>query len=180
MTKIETEKALNQLVEKGLGSYLDALIAVREFQSEIIKRSRRALKGKLDNLLEAMGISVDRTEIEIKDYLSEELDDWGWVGITFKKEPMECYFGLYFKRQDSKCVAKVTASMWAGKASQRNFLLKHCNNVPLDSDHDGNEIGLSDSISKEEINNFEAKLQELIDKWIEVWESIGGIKKLLK
>lgn len=184
MTKSETEKARNQLVEDGLGSYLDALTAVREFQNEIIKRSRGALEKKINDLSRAMGISIGREEIT--NYITpvsnkEELGDWGWVVVTFSKETVYCYFGLSFDRKDSKCVTQVFVSMWAAKASQRDFLLEHCKNVSPDfENYDWNYIGLFMPISKEDINNFEAKLQELIDKWIEVWKKVGGIKKLPK
>lgn len=186
MTKSEKETALNQLVENGLGSYLDALTAVREFQNEIIRQSRRALEGKLYDLSKAMGISsVDREEI--KDHLApakltdKELGDWGFVAVTFSKETMYCYFGLNFKWEDSKCLTEVIVSMWPYKASQRDVLLEHCKKVSRDFDnYYGNEIGLSMPISKEGINNFEAKLHELIDKWVEVWTKVGGIKNLPK
>lgn len=184
MTKIETEKARNQLVEDGLGSYLDALAAVREFQNEIIKRSRSALEKKITDLSKAMGISVDRGDIV--GYITpvsnkEGFGDWGWVVVTFSKAPMYCYFGLRFERDGSKCVQSIDVSMWPAKASQRDFLLEHCKNVSRDFDnYDGNNIGLFMPISKDEINNFEAKLQELIDKWIEVWKEVGGIKNLPK
>lgn len=185
MTKSEKETALNQLVENGLGSYLDALTAVREFQKEIIKRSRKALEGKLDDLLKAMGIDVDREEI--KDYLypeklaNEELGVEGWAAVTFSKESVYCHFGLSFAREDSKCITKVSVSMYTDKASQRDFLLEHCKKVSRDFDnYYGNNIALFMAISKEEINNFEVKLQEIIDKWIEVWTKVGGIKILPK
>ena len=184
MTKSEKEMAQNQLVENGLGSYLDALAAVREFQKEIIKRSRRALEEKLNDLSKAMGIPVDRGEIA--NYITpvsnkEELGEWGWGVVTFSKEPVYCYFGLRFERENSKCVTNVDVSMWTYKASQRDFLLKYCKDVSPDFDNDyGNSIGLFMPISKKEINNFEEKLEDLIDKWVEVWKKVGGIKNLSK
>lgn len=188
MEKSETEARRNQLVESGLDSYLDALTAVREFQKEIIKRSHRALEGKLYDLLTAMEIaSVGREEIEIKDYTypseltNKELGDDGWVGVQFSKEGMYCYFGFAFERKDSKCVKQVFVSMYISTASQRDFLLKHCKKISSEFDnYYGNNIGLFMPISKEEINNFETKLQELIDKWIAVWKEVGGIKNLPK
>ena len=182
MGKSETEAMRNKLVEDGFGSYLDALAAVREFQKAVIERSRRALEQKLNDLSKAMGIKRE----EIKDYTdpakltNEELGKEGWVGIEFSNKPvLYCHFGLCFEREDSKCVTKVVVSMWTDNVSRRDFLLEHCKKVSRDFDnYDGYNIGLFMPITKDEINNFEAKLQELIDKWIEVWERVGGIKKL--
>ena len=184
MTKSETEIARNQLIEDVLGSYLDALTAVREFQKTIIERSRRALEEKLNDLSKAMGFDVKREEIKDYTYPSEltnkELGVYESVGIKFSKEVMYyCIFGLSFEREDLKCVTEVFVSMAPGKASQRDFLLEHCKKVSTDFVNDNwNDICLSMPISKDEINNFEAKLQELIGKWIEVWKKVGGIKKL--
>ena len=186
MGKSETEAMRNKLVDDGLGSYLDALTAVREFQKAIIERSRKALEEKLKDLSQAMGISVKREDIKDYTYPSEltnkELGVYEYVGIKFSRELMSyCIFGLYFERKDSKCVTEVFVIMCPDKAPPRDFLLKHCKKVSPNFYNDyWNEIGLDITIGKDEMNNFEAKLQELIDKWIEVWESIGGIKKLPK
>lgn len=184
MGKSETEEMRNQFVENGLDSYLDALTAVREFQKPIIERSRRALEEKLNDLSKAMEIDVKREEI--KDYTypaklaDKELGVEGWVAVTFSKEPVYCYFGLSFEREDSKCVTKVVVLVYTYTASQRDFLLEHCKKVSKNFTKDNWNISLDMPISKEEINNFEAKLQDLIDKWIEVWKKVGGIKNLPK
>lgn len=186
MTKSEKEMAQSQLVESGLDSYLNALTAVREFQKIIIEKSRRVLEEKLNDLSKAMGIYVKREEI--KDYTyppeltNKELGVNEVVGIKFSKEVMSyCIFGLYFEREDLECVTEVFVSMATDKASQRDFLLEHCKKVSPDfSNENWNEIWLSMSISKEEINNFEVKLQDLIDKWIAVWTDVEGIKNLQK
>lgn len=184
MSTNEHKAAKEQLVKEGMTSYLDALVAVREFQREIISQSRRAVEVKLNDLTNSMGISLDTKKLT--DYVSpaldtDELGQYGYISVSFTNSGVWCCFGAIFEREDTGSVPYVCAMMALGNARQRDFVLDKCRQIDNDVANDWqNEVDFFERIDPGDVDHFGEKLQSLIDKWVKVWKAIGGVRNLPK
>ena len=184
-TMVLTEDiAKRQLVKDGLSVYLDALYAVEEFQHEIIGRIRKVFYTRIADMSSAMKISLQDKSISKDNNKEKHSPTFSRIGLTiggFDTALNVIYISFYIERQEFKIRQGVGISFETANSGVRETLLKKCkSSIDNFEIWDGNEIGLADySIDATNIDSFEDKLNQVIDKWITVWKSLeGGVKGL--
>jgi len=174
--------SLDNLLTQGMQSYLFALLAVQQFRIEVQKRTLNAITGKIKELGDAMGRDIDESwpqPYTNPDGLSDQSYDGsrGEVSLKLFVAPVDCYFGMRFELDgEGKTASYVTVNMWPWTKEQMHFLLQKAKEITDDfNNNDGNEIEIREILNPAEHEFFEKKLIALIDKWIAVWKTVGGI-----
>lgn len=181
----ELARAQLDLLNEGVNSYLDALVAIREFRREVQSRTRKVVEYRLDELSGVMGVSLKRDQI-VKhinpDGIPDNFDgNWAWIAARIKiidPLPLDCYFGMFFRR-DEKDQTSAIAMMSPSKDVFQKIWVK-CKEIgesKLKETYKG-EIAFLDKILPGEMNHFEEKLNEMIDLWVKVWKALGGVSGL--
>lgn len=183
MLQSNIKDAKLKLLEEGASSYLDALVAIGEFRREIWARSRKILNNRLRELSKA--IECKLSESDVKDHDDYSGKD-GWVAIEIKFDNGEGGFGISFDRDSSgRSVAYCTAWFSHSTKGDCQKILIKCqeikNRFPYAElkDH-GYNVEFREPISSEHMQLFDEKLDNLITVWIQVWQELGGVKKVFK
>ena len=174
--------SLDNLLAQGIQSYLFALLTVQQFRIEVQKRTLNALTVKIKELGDAMGRDIDESWLQPHtnpDSLSDRGYDGSKAEVLLKLfvAPVDCYFGIRFEFDgEGKTASYVTVNMWPWTKEQMHFLLQKAKEITDDfNNNDGNEIEIREILDPAEQELFEKKLIALIDKWIAVWKTVGGI-----
>lgn len=184
-TQPEHIEARRRLLESGLSHYLDAATAIRAFEKDVQQRSKDVVLKKLDALTSAMGIIV--TENKIEDFTNSEMSSkdndgsFAWVAVRFPcGDNVTAYFGMFFERKpNDQTIPYIIAMMDFEKVSRAELIRGKCNELSIGATRDyRGEVSLRSSTSTNEVDQFEARLEALIDQWITIWTFIGGAKGL--
>lgn len=183
MSKMEQQKARNELIKEGLESYFQAQLAVQAFEQEIVNQTKAVLERRKDELSKEVGVTL--TNDAIKDFLyPSTVTDDRYVGAQIsvgqgaKQLKMSLY--LYFERdKDPHVIAQMTVS----GSSPGSSIVKACEDLKLPGQEvghksRGNDVWLHSRITQENSESLEEKADQLIGTWIKVWKRIGGLRKL--
>jgi hypothetical protein len=182
-TGIET-KVNGKFFATGHKSYVDAILALREYQRLVFKESRKVLETQLSEFAKTCGQKFKKSEI--KPSVSPEkifkpvYDNWGaWLGASVGS-PLILYMGMSIEKEESRCVP--TAAVILGLPSKDEYyksLYSACDEAACKSKDlncweikDDNEIGLS--MVFESLDDFHEKLEIVSKQWFEI---LKGVKR---
>jgi hypothetical protein len=177
-----------QLLVEGFDSFVPAVSAVLAFRKLIQSRCRQAVEKRRREYSKALGMPVERAQVEDSDYprLGEWDGTWASVGVLIKKlggTETWLYHTLEWNLgEKGEWVVEANASIWLPRGQQvdrfRELLRQH---APESRRWDeGNDIGLWESVSSAEAAVIDASLDSVLCGWIAFWERVGGMKPLIK
>jgi hypothetical protein len=176
-----------KLLERGSVSYFEAVRAFREFRGEVLSRSRAALESRLDGLSRALGKKLDRKKIRyqaLPNLAPEARGEEDYADLcAYLDLGSDCllFVGLEWRRKVDTNKVEVLAivSVWikADKLSRcwQKLQASDPNLVPY-----GQEIYLQEACPRNEIANFQVKLERMLDRWCVIWQKTGGIASITK
>jgi hypothetical protein len=175
-------------LSEGFRSYVDALFAIKAFRKQVLAKSERVLNAKLNRLREATGTDLPVWTSSFPDRAAQ--DNWtaevSWLaaGVTLR-DLCDMYFGLLWRRNDANegSTVFVTGILTFRSATPRAVLEKL---LKLGANESGwnswasHEVSLSEPVPPEAAQTFPDRLDLLIDKWIQLWQQVGGLEGLLE
>jgi hypothetical protein len=193
MNDAELQQTITELLGTGLdgSNYLDALTAVREFNTQCTKTFQRALRGRLRELVHAMGVAPP--EADVSAYIwpprlyDDRVGDSAWVAAQISVDPgrvpVVIYSGLTCDRGGGWLLS-VTMDM--GRAGVRDRAKTACakhadaHAVKVDVWH-GNEVDVWTDLRRdknERVAQLEAGLDPCFNCWIDAWKELGTAQNL--
>ena len=179
MNNKESYAAGLQLAQGELHMYCDTLRAIGEFRAEIINRIQTVVENRLDDLGKAMNISLKDEFVYAytdEDRFSGEKAMIGCAIGGFQYSGNIMYFWLDIKYSGDVLKQRIGISMRKITDAQKEFLRDECKRVSNDSYFGNvvpNEIGFAHNFTgKPTYKLLEENLNDLINKWIEVWKGI--------
>lgn len=177
-----------EFLSEGFRSYVDALFAIKAFRKQVLAKSERVLNAKLNRLREVTGADLEVWTNSFPDKAAQ--DNWtaevSWLtaGVTLS-DHCHMWFGLVWRGNDANegSTVFVTGSLTFNSATPRAVLEKL---LKLGANETGwnrwvrHEVSLSEPVPSEAAQTFPQRLDLLIDRWIQVWEQVGGLKGLLE
>jgi len=171
-----------EFVVTGIKKYLDAISAVKSFEKEIQLRVKSLVDRRQPELSEFLG-----GRLSLDDYLwSSELPKRVQIGqrVPFKGLGL-LYFYLEFTRDDSD--NSCTAPAVSFNRNSRNLLTSLWDAVELTKAQSTNEnlgcnkdaIWTTSSKPCTDWESCKSVFDEVIDDWIGLWKTLGGITKYL-
>lgn len=183
-----TNQSEGEFLSEGFRSYVDALFAIRAFRKQVLEKSEKVLNAKLSKLREATGTDPQvwtgsfPTEFDQKNWTAEV--SCLAAGVTLS-DLCNMWFGLVWHRNDASqgSTVFVTGILTFRSKAPRAVLERL---LKLGANESGwfwwvkHEVSLSEPVTPEAAQTFPQRLDLLIDKWIQVWEQVGGLKGLLE
>ena len=177
--------AEQQLLQEGVPSYFDAMMAIQELRQTIQRRCRRILRERLGEFARAVGVPLHANEI--KDYAEPErvsalaTTDWAHLGVTIPlRSDISAYIALVWTKEDGQ--DDQSPAIWAYVAiacndqDRVNRMWDIANKVAPDVvKDDAWTIGLYKPVPPDRIPNFDAILSDLLEEWSRLWQVIGGL-----
>ena len=171
--------------EEGLSSYMGAMVALREFGHEIWEASDNVLGRRLSELLRSIGIDDPPTP-PVRYAKPKQPDDvwdgsFAWVAAHLRHPQLDGYFGILWRRSVMGTVQAGTVATFTPPRKLRDQMRRVVSasrvaNVMIETHP--SEITLWEPIPRTDVTGFERRLGKLIDDWISVWTSVGGISGL--
>ena len=171
------------LPEAGISSYIEALIAVQKFQLEIQRISKKVVNERMRELMDAIGIEPDQVKPPEEYANPGDLKKWtgsdAWIAVRLRHPLFTGYFGWLWREHGEHVQAGVVATL-APKHPLHAQLLEAVGRNGIQNVYKtwGTEISLWEPISLGDVKNFGQRLDKLINDWIRVWTSVGGLKGL--
>lgn len=181
-----------EFLSQGIESYLQALVAIREFRRAMQRQARAVAEPRLPDLVAALGGGAADAATGVADYANpstiSDRGDWpgdhAWIAVTAKLAGFGVwYLGMLWHRPNDQATdAKpgVVATMDTGRAEVRNRLVARLEVEGLAHGHNfwGNEVSLWRPISPDQAGEFPARLDALIVDWTNFWRTVGGLRAL--
>src|SRR5713101_2790130 len=167
MTTPEEQK----LLEQGIKEYVDALNAINAFRLLIQTKCRKVVDDRLEDYGAALGI--DSSKLEIKE---REMSDGKnfYLGVRcIPKGYVELGHCFYWDCSDGNSF-ETGICMWVW-SRRRNIdrLREALRKRSLDfEEEDGDSILLSQKVTAADVSRIEKKLDDLMEKWIELWRKV--------
>lgn len=174
------------LLEAGFSSYIEAMIAVRAFRREIQSIAREVVERRMPELTNSIGFERDKVSIgryANPDGLDKEWDgSYAWVTILLRHPSFDGHFGWLWRDDGEQLRAGVVATFAPNNktAPLHTQLLQAVRTNGIQNVYETYraEISLWEPLAAEDIKSFGSRLDKLIDDWILVWTSAGGLKGL--
>ena len=180
------EGSSDTLIEEGLSSYVEAMIALGEFRREIHAAVGNVLNRRLLELTRSIGIQQD--QVKPVPYANPEQPDdknwdgnFAWIALRLHHARFDGYFGIVWRRSDG---SRLQAGVAATFAPARRALYDQLRGAVARSHVENalyeypNEITLWKPLVGKDAMNLERGLEKFIDDWISVWTSAGGLRDL--
>lgn len=175
MTKEEQD-----LLEKGVTDYVDAVNAIAAFRKLVQKICRRVVESNLEEYATALGIELTKSDIREYDWVdadrsefalgvSCENDEFVWVqlGHDFEwwRDDIEWHRGVFmWVDAKNKSIRKLREALRKKRA--------------VFEDNEEWNLCVYQKIGADDVREIEKHLGELMKQWIEVWHKAGGLKVL--
>ena len=193
ITDAEEMKAATMLFKEGMKSYLDTLVAIKQFRGIIQNKIRKSLSDKLNEICSSMKIAEKISENDISPYappfdLGTELDgNWAIIGFKILVAPKShycLYFSVHFNRIEDAVNTYIAAEirtykkkhyyqLYALKEKLEAIIQRPYKLDPLSID---NELQLYDDWANDtDLDVFDDKFRNLIDQWNNMWNGVGGL-----
>jgi hypothetical protein len=185
------DDALQKLLEEGSRSYVDAVTAIIEYQSQVQKKCRLVTEGHLDDYSAALNLKDrDRLRIdEIQPHAIPAIDKWEgdqWslgVRIVRTNIPGVSWWGAYCTLDYN---VKYGLFCWVGEwlspkrcaVTLAQKLRTFQSKIYLDVE--GNNVGVSEDVEPSQVAFCENVLEKLMEEWIRLWSKVGGIREIVK
>lgn len=184
------DQARLAFLEEGANSYLDALLAIAEFQREVRVRCKDALERHLSDYGRALDVKLEPESIDDWPPAGKEL--WGtgvWtsLGARLRHPPGGIYTSyciLHWMRESEG----LWFGVWQGMGFSRNTdcmevckvfkALQPATCPAIKVDCENKHVGLSLNLSPADMTSLDEKLDEVLSAWIQLWQQFGGFKAL--
>ena len=169
-----------EFFQEGLRSYMDAMRALGQFRQEVKKKAERVLTSNLQELGRALGAPLEREKRDIYAYpagLTNLRETEWWVTTRLRVPQFECHFGLVWLEEGSEILLFALGGFWfsdAGFRDRAKQALGGGDSALWESS--GGGLYLRERLTLEEAASFEKKLENILRKWIELWEKAGGLR----
>ncbi len=164
-----------KLLEQGIKEYVDALNAINAFRLLIQTKFREVVKTNLKEYSAALGIEESR--LEIKEHERSDGKEF-YLGIKcFPKDTSYAEFGHGFYWEHAEGAAFETG-IWMWVWSKRRNLERLREVLRQKAlHHDGGDQGvwLLEKITASDVSQIEGKLDDMMERWIDLWRKAGGI-----
>ena len=169
-----------------VSSYLDAMVALREFRIMVCQKCRTVLTSRLINFERAIGLTLS-PDNRIKDHISHDNPNkprnfdgsWAWVAVRIELPGYGwAYFGLMWVMHEPRVIA---ALKFRDLRLFREASLRVASSVPvfeIYANEKEREVMLYKPIRADQFRDFEGILTRVIDEWSRVWRDIGGLSAL--
>jgi hypothetical protein len=178
------------LIREGAPRYLQAVVALREFQRVIQERCKTIVSNRLEDIAKATKVSLEEKKVwEYPDLGKHTERSWDgksvWLAVAVSFQDVgSMYFGLcweYRKGPEPTLLAITTLALnsrelfnraWKklGKRSEGTF-----HNYPWEN----REISVYQSLPLEQAASFSDKLEAVIDVWLDALNEVGGVSGLV-
>jgi hypothetical protein len=180
MPKLQSD---SELLTEGCRSHHKALSAVIQFRREVQEAIRAVVNDRLDDIAAALQLDKDELSAGLLAYADPANFDHSWdgskveIGFKYPGRPWQTKWGIYFYfwigdgEEGSAC-----ASCWfkePGFAGRGLAFLAEAG-----AETDGCAAWISEPVC-ETTGGFTAAFTRVLDRWIEVWRSVGGIQPFL-
>jgi hypothetical protein len=184
------DDALQKLLEEGSRSYVDAVTAIIEYQSQVQKKCRLVTERHLDEYSAALNLKDrDRLTIdEIQPHAFPAIDKWEgdrWslgVQIVRTNIPGVSWWGAYCALDYN---VEYGLFCWVGEwlspkrcAVTLAQKLRTFQSIYLDVE--GYNVGVSEGVEPSQVASCENVLEKLMEEWIRLWSKVGGIREVVK
>jgi hypothetical protein len=153
-----------KLIQAGAVSYIQATIAMNEFQRIVQDECEKLALERLDDINRIMGTN----------FTDDDLHHWPQKGkLLNTQDPL---LSQYFNLKDIGYI--YIGLYWEARRKfdeKRDLKLKSFPYKDKDK-----IIALSEAISDEEAASFPEKVQSVLEGFLGGWEKIGGLKKLME
>ncbi len=184
----DIKQSLNEFFVSGLKSYVEALLALREYRKLVCDMSRKLLEKRIQAFADSIGQNISKNDIGDyvdPDGIPEGYDAWGaWIAVRVVACSPQIYFGMTFGLDDGRYIPYATIMMSTSyKDELYSRLCEACDTIAdeisgVESEHNyEKEVSLSIPIKNPD--DFQSKLETLCDYWIKVLKS-GQVKKSIK
>lgn len=180
----KTETGGQRLLEQGARTYLNAASAVIAFQHEVQKRCRTVVEANLKDHAAALGLRLTTDEIEEVAWPSSERwsGEYWCLGVQIKRKDIpdirwwETYCCLQFDAGDEQPFCWI--GQWFPNRKFATEVGQKLRNLSSTVQVDGKEIWLQTEVAFDNIGDFDRVLDELTAQWIDLWSTLGGLKKV--
>jgi hypothetical protein len=179
---------IRKLLERGIGSYSEAVRALREFRKEVLKQSKAALEGKISKASAAFslkGLVPADIGLQALPNLGPHTageDDYTDLCATLELGS-DCmlFVGLewIYEANTGKIEPWAVVSVWIRSNRFDTYWEKVRGRDP-DLHTVGNEIYLREGCPPREVGKLRIKLERMLDRWCVIWRKTGGIAALGK
>jgi hypothetical protein len=185
------DDALQKLLEEGSHSYVDAVTAIIEYQSQVQKKCRLVTEGHLDEYSAALDLK-DRDRLRIDDIQRVALPaidkwegDWWSLGVRIVRTNIpgvrwwEAYCTLDYN-------VEYGLYCWVGEwLSPKKCAVTLAQKLPtfhpkFDLDLEGNYVGVSEGVEPSQVASCENALKKLMNEWIRLWSKVGGTREVVR
>jgi hypothetical protein len=173
------------LLEAGISSYIEAMIALREFRRDIQRTAREVIERRMPELMDSIGFK--RYQVSLEGYANPDSLEKGWdgsfawVAVRLRHSSFHGYFGWLWREHGEQLQAGVVATFAPTehpplRKELRSAVRMNC--IQNVCETYGTEISLWEPLSMNDVKSFGERLDKLINDWIRVWKSVGGLKGL--
>lgn len=176
------------LLQEGFRSYLKAVAAVTAFEQEVQKGCRRVYLNNIENYASAIGLPLK--EEDVQEFIWPKMHVWeGYrsIGVSIHRKQVSQSLGwwngscsLYWEEGINKVCCWVGDSLPKRLGKVVFEKLQKFAEPDDEMSEEVGEVGLSRMLGAEEAEAFEDVLDELFQRWVELWRLAGGIKSVLK
>ncbi len=181
---LDMDEIKRKFMNEGLSKYLDAQWVIQEFEQEIMRRIKKVLDSKIDDLSGSMNTRLKDKSISQDNDKKNNSKEWARIGWTIggfeQDSPLNViFFSFYIERKNANPQSSVAISYQTSSAPVRNILKEKCQKLG-EVECEGNSISLGKVLeTNANIDLLECELDQLVDKWSRVWSSIdGGVEGL--
>jgi hypothetical protein len=175
------------LLEEGARSSLDAVTALIAFRSEVQGICRTVLERHLENYAAALKVQLKRSEIkdaESPSFAKWEGDYWT-LGVKIVRPKFtsairwwESWCCFTFYRDDPGLSCWILE--WFPTKPKAAEVLRRFQSINKSVECEDNNVWIEQNAKVDEVCNLESHLDRLVLQWIELWNEVGGIKKVFK
>jgi hypothetical protein len=175
----ELQEAKRRLLEEGAKVYVPGFNAIKEFQREVQTRCREMLEKRLADHSVTFGLKLDSPQIIAYDW-ADSSGDHAEVGAKVKIRGLPDFvYCLSLKTgANGEPSTAVCAYVWL-QIKPATALANAFKN--LDSNRvrsDRNSVWLEQELPIGDVSAFEEMLNEVVSRWLKLWERIGGLKAI--
>ncbi|MBM4298715.1 MAG: hypothetical protein FJ143_13335 [Deltaproteobacteria bacterium] len=186
------------LLEEGIRSYLKATTAITAFEREIQSRCREVLESQIDEYSSALMPPEPLAAKEIADFAAPAWDKFDplyrWVGAAIEGKhykPTISWWGTYCGLEWEAEACYVGVAEWiGGPRIKSEQLFEQMRNLKVVQEFDEQKgaglyqfqkyVGICQRIKPEEAASLDKELERLMQKWIGLWNKIGGMEAIFK
>jgi hypothetical protein len=193
-TSAQDDQLLRKFLEEGAASYPDAVTTLIGYWREVGKRCKKVLIGRLPEYSKALGVPLTPHGVRFCDF--PEPDTWTYsdvsVGAAIQgipgpgKKPTFSWSSFCCLGWDRQDLREPSFGVWVGAWFPARMLAKlhkkllSVGGEPGEFNTLKEWIWLAEDLRIEDAADFEGPLEQLLCRWINAWDSVGGINGFIR